>query len=189
MQYRIIGVAAIIIVAFTAFTGIVIADEPPVAPRAGGQYAPISGADTIRVFSVESAIQDILQSHGPCLYTTRGDYPHISIDDGVDTVSAHGWWVERDGATCPEKATVTVWLEAYFCIDYPYNCLWLKQTPKRSDDVREGGGSGRRVNARFTCVSNNLVGWRIAVDVDIPGQFDPPDVVYEQNNVTCSPTD
>ena len=177
------------IAAFTAFTGIVIADEPPVAPRSGSQYAPISGGDTTRAFSVESAIRDVLRNRGPCLYTTRGDYPHLSIDDGVRTVSAHGWWKRVPGATCPREATVTVWLEAYSCIDHPNNCLWLKQTPKRSDNIREGGGGGKRVNARFTCVSNNLVGWRIAVDVDIPWQVDPPDVVHVAQNVKCSPTD
>ena len=154
------------------------------------QYAPISGTDTTRASSVESAIHDVPQNHDLCLYTTHGDYPHRSTDDILgDTVSAHGWWKKVGDSTCPRLAKVTVWLEAYFCINYPDNCIWLKQTPKKRDDIRQGGGHGRRVNARFACVSYNRVGWRIAVDVDIPRQVDPPDVVYEAQNVNCSPTD
>ena len=57
-----------------------------------------------------------------------------------------------------------------------------------SRDVRAGGGSGRRGNARNGCSSSALVSYRGAVDVDLIGQSDPPGLTYSNKfDYNCHP--
>jgi hypothetical protein len=106
--------------------------------------------------------------------------PHIS---GGDT-SIHGWWLNIAG-TCPTHANVSVFLQAFWC--GPFGCQWIT-VASGAGSFFPGGGSGRRANARLTCATNNLVGWRGFVDVDLPGIADPPWVTLSTiHNLACSP--
>ncbi|CCF85303.1 conserved hypothetical protein [Nitrolancea hollandica Lb] len=103
-------------------------------------------------------------------------------------VSVHGYWKNKSGAgTCPSKATVTVYLQAWYCYDYPYSCYWATLTVDQ-EDVYAGGGSANRAAARWNCANNNTVGWRGYVDVDLIGWSDPAGYTYSDIvNLPCSP--
>lgn len=98
-------------------------------------------------------------------------------------------WRNKSGTgTCPSKATVTVYLQAWYCNPYPINCYWATLTVGQAD-VYAGGGSGKWANARWACASKNTVGWRGFVDVDLIGWNDPPGYTYSDIvNLACSPT-
>lgn len=183
-----IGVAVIVTVAvaaaLTALSGIAFADEPPTEGEISSSgYAPYGGqSNTVGKYaSVEQTIGAALKSAFGCDYTTHSDNPHKSGNE----VSVHGWWTKSPSSSCPRYAYVTVELEAYYCHSRS-GCWWVPQAVN-SDQVRAGGGRGRRVAARYSCVSNNLVGWRSIVDVDLVGEIDMPLIVSRAADVTCSP--
>lgn len=200
MKYRLIGIVVTAIVtvgALTALSGIALAEGPPdEGHRSSSGYAPYGGQNTAsgyalyggqstavgKYVSVEQTVAAALLSAFGCDYTTHSDNPHKSGNE----VSVHGWWTKSPGSSCPRYAYVTVELEAYYC-HWRSGCWWVAQSVN-SDRVRSGeGGRGRRVAARFPCVSNNLVGWRSIVDVDLEGQIDMPLIVSRAANVECSP--
>lgn len=118
---------------------------------------------------------------GGCTYQQAIDDPHLSSGD----TSVHGWWVKVSG-TCPSKATVTVYLQAYFCGGG--SCGW-ETLNHGQGDYYAGGGSGNRATARWTCSDTSpVVGWRGYVDVDLDGVSDPSGYTYSTiQNLPCYP--
>ena len=121
---------------------------------------------------------DEVSSSG-CVYETKGDYPHYSDGD----VSAHGWWLRRSDE-CPARADVRVFLYGRWCEDD--RCEW-RYLNSNGDRIRSGGGRGRRVTVRNECYTNDWAFYRSVVDVDIPGQIDPPDQLERIQQVQCRP--
>ena len=124
-----------------------------------------------------------------CDHEGRTDDVHRS-SNGRD-VSVHGWWV-KIGGNCPPKAKVWVELQAWRCRGWWifWRCGWDGIDRSRPKDIYPGGGSANRVNARHVCVSNSMVSWRAAVDVNIPGQPDPSTKFYSRTyNLACNPRD
>lgn len=123
-----------------------------------------------------------LISAGGCKYKQANDDPHKP--SGTNYASIHGWWLKSAG-TCPSKANVDVYLQAYGC--GPFGCQWIT-VDSGSGDYYAGGGSGKRANARLTCASSAVVGWRGYTDVDLPGIIDPSGVTYSViKDLACSP--
>ena len=185
MKYRIIGVLAIVVVVFTAMTGIVLADEPPDEDSANGYWlteyegSQLQQEDLARIESGEVVLMDESTALNGCDYDTGGDDPHQSGGD----VSAHGWW-EKNNDECPSRADVAAWLQAAWCTDF--GCQWVTLDFDQ-DRIRPGPGRGRRVTVRNECHSNEWTYYRNMVDVDIPGTIDPPDRVYKVKQVQCRP--
>lgn len=122
---------------------------------------------------------------GECWYRQAVDNAHISSELPT-AASSHGWWRREYISNCPEYANVDTYLEGYWCDIW--GCRWITVT-SNSGDVREGGGSGRRVTARQACsATDRQVGWRSFVDVDLIGVWDPPGYTYsEPQNLYCVP--
>jgi hypothetical protein len=142
---------------------------------ADGHFAPYPGG------SVTPLVVSGVITAGSCKYRQAIDDPHRS---GGDT-SIHGWWLKYSG-TCPSKANVDVYLQAYWC-DF-LGCRWVT-VASGSGDFYQGGGSGKWANARESCSSTaRLVGWRGFVDVDLIGVSDPSGYTYSViKNLYCSP--
>jgi hypothetical protein len=150
----------------------------PSEPSASGDFAPYPGGDVTPL----SQSGDI--TAGGCTYRQAIDNPHIS-STAPPAASVHGYWL-KVGGTCPSKANVDTYLQAYWCDQY--GCRWIV-VASNSGDVYPGGGSGRRVTARETCSSTSKrVGWRGYVDVDLIGVSDPPGYTYSDPvNLYCVP--
>lgn len=146
----------------------------------GGYFAPYGQG------TVSPNVESEMIVAGTCHYTQDTDYVHISSSE--DAASVHGFWLNYSGpGTCPEKATVTVYLQALHCYNYPYNCNWATLNVGQAD-VLAGGGGGRRATARWHCASHNTVGWRAFVDVDLDNWGDPAGFTYgEPIDRDCSP--
>lgn len=81
-----------------------------------------------------------------------------------------------------------MYVQAWYCYDYPYSCYWATLTVGQAD-VYAGGGAGKRATARWACASGDTVGWRAYVDVDLIDWNDPPGLTYSAiMNLPCSPT-
>ncbi|MFL6139649.1 MAG: hypothetical protein ACJ74O_17875 [Frankiaceae bacterium] len=118
---------------------------------------------------------------GSCTYEQATDNAHLSSGDA----STHGWWL-KDSGTCPSKATVTQYIQAYWCDPF-YGCSWQTLSSGQAD-VYAGGGSGNRATARWTCHGTQTVGWRGFVDVDLDGVSDPSGYTYSPpQNLACYP--
>ncbi len=111
---------------------------------------------------------------GDCTYQQRVDNPHWS--NRYTKTSVHGWWVKKVGSSCPREANVDIYLQAHWC-NYVGGCSYIN-IASNSDDVRAGGGSGRRVNARHGCDGSIRVSYRGAVDVDLKDRGDPGGLTY-----------
>ncbi|WP_026249031.1 hypothetical protein [Streptomyces sp. LaPpAH-108] len=98
-------------------------------------------------------------------FLTGGDSVHYSSTP-PPTISAHGWWLDRNSGG--HKARVTVELQV---LDRGVH--W-RTVAKGSKVVKQGGGSSRRANARKTCEGSARTKWRSRVDVDIIGVADSP---------------
>lgn len=149
----------------------------PSAPSAPGHFAPAPSGD------VTPLAQSGPITAGSCTYEQAIDDPHIS-STAPRAASVHGWWL-RDSGTCPSKATVTVYLQAYWCGPF-YGCYW-RTVASGQADVYAGGGSGNRATARLTCSNSSTVGWRGFVDVNLDGVSDPSGYTYSAiKNLACS---
>ncbi|MER5778356.1 hypothetical protein ABT144_29500 [Streptomyces sp. NPDC002039] len=93
---------------------------------------------------------------------TGGDAVHY-FSTPPPTISAHGWWLDKDSGGA--KAEVTVGLQIL-------TGGRRHTVATGSKTVRQGGGSSRRANARKTCVGTKATTWRSRVDVDIIGVAD-----------------
>jgi hypothetical protein len=130
------------------------------------------------------AESEIIDAFG-CQYRQAVDDAHISSDPPT-AASSHGWWLYVSG-TCPSTANVDTYLQALWWNGYGYEWRTVF-TPDNSGDVFEGGGSGNRITARFTCAAFYLVSWRSFVDVDLNGQPDPPGYTYSPyKDLDCAP--
>lgn len=99
--------------------------------------------------------------------------------------SSHGWWNQYYITNCPEYANVDTYLQAWWCDIW--GCRW-ETVASNTGDIRQGGGSGKRVTARRNCSGTSLVGYRSYVDVDLIGVSDPPGYTYsEPQNLNCYP--
>jgi len=88
--------------------------------------------------------------------------------------------------TCPSKATVTEYIQAYWCDPFE-GCGWETLNDGQAD-VYAGGGSGKRATARWTCEGSQTVGWRGYVDVNLDGVSDPSGYTYSSpENLACYP--
>lgn len=159
----------------------------PGKPPASGYFAPYSGVATTprakRGNITSMAESDPIQA-GDCWYTQAVDNAHISSDPPT-AASSHGWWNRVYISNCPVYANVDTYLEAWWCDGW--GCRWIT-VASNTDDVREGGGSGNRVTARWSCSGTDLVGWRSFVDVDLIGVWDPPGYTYSDPvNLYCVP--
>lgn len=112
---------------------------------------------------------------GDCTYSQEIDDPHLS--NGKTTTSVHGSWLKKPGTSCPRYANVDTYLQANWC--NKLDCSYVTIAEDHLD-VRAGGGSGRRGNARNGCSGSDLVGYRGAVDIDLIGQDDPPGLTYSK---------
>lgn len=160
-------------------------DPPPEDPSspafdpaaADVEWAPYPGGDIVSPNVVGSVI-----TAGSCKYRQANDDPHAPRSSYA---SIHGWW-QKAGGTCPSKANVDVYLQAYGCNPYP-NCDWFT-LDSGSGDYVPGPGSGKWANARHNCSSSRTVGWRGYTDVDLPGISDPSwDTVSNVENLPCVP--
>jgi hypothetical protein len=146
----------------------------PTMPSTFGSFAPDPGGD------VSPLAESGNITAGSCTYRQVLDDPHPSSGD----TSVHGWW-RRISGTCPSRANVDVYLQAYWCD--VYGCRWIT-VASGSGDYRAGGGSGRRATARRTCSAASTVGWRGFVDVDLIGVDDPAGYTYSPiRNLACRP--
>ena len=184
MNYRIIGIFTVMIVAFTAMAVTAFADEPTEEDSAGGYYlakyegSQLAREDIAKVKAGLIVLMDETNAFG-CVYETGGDDPHKSGGE----VSAHGWWIKKSDK-CPSRADVAVWLQTAWCNDF--GCQWITISFNK-DRIRPGRGRGRRVTARHECHSNEWTFYRNMVAVDIPGVIDPPNRVYKIEQVQCRP--
>lgn len=87
-----------------------------------------------------------------CVFTPRGAYVHPSGGDA----SGHGsWWVVKNSG-CPDKARVTVYLQAFGCfnicdwVTVAWNSEWVKPKNVNKDEVV----------ARKRCNGTTETGWR-----------------------------
>lgn len=149
-----------------------------IGPGTPGHYAPAPSGE------ITPMAQSGPITAGSCKYEQAIDDPHIS-STAPRAASVHGWWL-KDSGTCPSKATVAVYLQAYWCDPF-YGCYWRTVSRGRTD-VYAGGGSGNRATARLTCSKSSTVGWRGFVDVDLDGVRDPSGYTYSAiRNLACSP--
>ncbi|MFE3073584.1 hypothetical protein [Streptomyces sp. NPDC059247] len=98
------------------------------------------------------------------VFQTGGDAVHYSSTP-PPTISAHGWWLDRDSGGAKAKVTVELQIQS--------GGSW-RTVATGSKTVKQGGGSARRANARKTCVGTRSTTWRSRVDVDIIGVADSP---------------
>lgn len=100
----------------------------------------------------------------PPIFQTAGDAVHYSSTP-PPTISAHGWWLDKDSGGAKAKVTVELQIHS--------GGNW-RTVATGSKTVKQGGGSSRRANARKTCVGTKATRWRSRVDVDIIGVADSP---------------
>jgi len=112
------------------------AAEAAPSAQSGGYFAPYPGGVT------PLAVSGVITA-GTCRYQQATDNPHSPPTD----TSVHGWWIHYSG-TCPAKATVTEYLQAYWCDIY--GCRFITVASGKAD-VYAGGGSGKRATARLAC--------------------------------------
>jgi hypothetical protein len=98
------------------------------------------------------------------VFQTGGDYVHFSSTPPA-TASAHGWWLDSNSRGAKAKVTVDLQVKE--------GGHWHTVATGHKT-VKQGGGSARRANARFTCVGTKKTTWRSVVDVDIIGVADSP---------------
>lgn len=131
---------------------------------------------------ISPTLESLPITAGGCKYKQANDDPHHP--SGSNYASIHGWWI-KGGGTCPSKANVDVYLQAYGC--GPFGCQFIT-VDSGSGDYAPGGGSGKWANARLTCATSAVVGWRGYTDVDLPGIIDPSGVTYSTiRDLACSP--
>ena len=174
-------------------SGTTFADASELATPGGS-----SAADPRKVYRVEdlenygsfgvdpSALQAFNSSDwitaGDCTYKQQDDDPHWSSQ----SISVHGWWIKAFDSTCPTYANVDTYLQGYWC-PFGVNCQYVA-VAEDSRDVKEGGGRGRRGNARHGCSSTTPVSYRGALDVDLIDQSDPSGLTYSKVKVlNCYP--
>ena len=113
---RALGSVVVIIVALTlvALSSETSHAEEPVQDREQSEWAPYpeDGAGAAAT-EIEISFDLLSTTSGECIYSTWGDWPHLSSND-VD-VSAHGYWEDDSSGQCPRYADVEVWLEAHRC--------------------------------------------------------------------------
>ena len=116
---------------------------------------------------------------GDCTFKTLSDNIHWSGEQ----LSVHGWWdVVPPSTGCPSHAEVETMLQGVWC-DFRVEACWWKKVDKQEKRVRPGGGRGKRSNARTSCVSSRMTGFRSVIDVDLVGMSDP------DNKLKSSPGD
>lgn len=120
-----------------------------------------------------------------CKFKARAHNPHKS-SNGVDA-SGHGNWenTSKNKSDCPDKAEVTVELQAYMCrqVLFWWDCSWQTMAEKTAHKY-----SKRQVPVHYPCHSDSEAGWRtkVTVRVSISGWFDKTAVAYNSKNFKCS---
>ena len=197
-KLKIFPFVSTILLAMILFVGTASADEPPpgidpTQPRYGwGPYIPSMMTDPpdgqqeqAESFgrSLSSEYGRSRATAGDCTYDTRVDNPHTSSGD----VSVHGWWEVVGNSTCPSRAKVTTVLQGVWCDSWVGECWW-KEAARNADDIRPGGGRGKRVTARRACETTEATGFRGVADVDLPGK-DPSNKAYSApGDLPCRPS-
>lgn len=132
----------------------------------GGNVSPMLDSGTITA--------------GGCQYKQTVDDPHLTENEA----GVHGAW-KKVGGTCPSKANVDVYLQAFGCGST--GCTWVT-LDHGTGNFYAGGGRGKRATAKLACSSTRTVGWRGFVDVDLIGKVDPPGYTYGTPlDLACSP--
>lgn len=114
-----------------------------------------------------------------CTPDGRADNPHPS--QGGRDVSGHGVWYQGD---C-ENDTATVQIALY---EYYTDGTWRRKAYNKDENLKAGGGSSRRINARRTCDTKQMTSWRNHVDVDVNWEVDSSGQSVRQNDVPCRVT-
>jgi hypothetical protein len=144
----------------------------------GFQFLPYSGSEDGGGVSIMAESGTI--TAGSCQYRQAVDDPHVTNNEA----GVHGFW-KKMGGTCPSKANVDVYLQAWGC--GTTGCMWVTQA-SGSGDYYAGGGSGKRATAKEPCSSTRTVGWRGFVDVDLIGVSDPAGYTYgTAKDLACAP--
>lgn len=157
-------------------------ETPPEQTEKVGQSAGFRAKPSYVVSSVITA--------GTCKYRQNSDNIHTTTSTGTTDASVHGWWTKESvsGNTCPSKAIVTIYLQAYGCGSFT-GCGWVTLASGQRT-VYAGGGSTNWANARRTCANtNSVVVYREQVDVDLVNWSDPSG--YSQGadkQLWCYPT-
>lgn len=124
---------------------------------------------------------------GSCIYETDGDYAHGSKSAGE--VSAHGWWwnLISPPTLCPAYADVEVWLQAVWTDGWG-NYYWVTVADNTQRIRPKNIYTQDWTNARVSCVSSGVVGFRSIIDVDLVDWSDPPDQKFTNpQNLACVP--
>lgn len=112
-----------------------------------------------------------------CLFTTNGDYVHVS--SSAFEASGHGWWV--NGNCRARTAVVTVQLQQFYS-----DGKWRNVGSPGKKTVKSGGGAGNRATGRAACNNRSVTGWRSVIDVDLVGQADDPGkLTTPARNIKC----
>lgn len=104
-------------------------------------------------------------------FTTHGDNVHrTKNDDGTIVASGHGWWNLADNCGClTSNSLADVNVKLYNYWDGSWHMV--QSTTKQ---VKPGGGSARRANARDVCsLTGGTYQWYSVIEVDVVGYADP----------------
>lgn len=163
-----------------SLAGIANADGPPVGVAGWAPYNDDvretqdaedgSGAGGGDADNASSSGNEQIAVAGDCTYKSISDDIHWSGPE----LSVHGWWDKVSSTGCPSRAEVETMLQGVWCDPRVGGCWW-KKVHKQEKIIRPGGGRGKRSNARTSCVSSDMIGFRSVIDVDLVGMSDPPD--------------
>jgi len=181
-----LALAAVVLPSGTGNTASASTLEPASGETASSGHwgvAPATLSDAQPALASASVqVSPLSVTAGSCVFDQALDNPHTSGGE----VSVHGWWLYRSG-TCPSKAKVSVWLQAYW---QPTSGAgyWVTVTPTPgTKTVFAGGGSVARANVRTPCVTSGPISWRGRVDVDLINWNDPSGYTYSYSTLRCAP--
>lgn len=120
-------------------------------------------------------LPDISRAGSVDVFQTGGDAVHYSSTP-PPTISAHGWWLDRDSGSTKARVTVELQIRS--------GGSW-RTVATGSKTVKQGGGSARRANARRTCAGTRATRWRSRVDVDVVGVADSSSRLETPPTVPC----
>ncbi len=110
-------------------------------------------------------------------FETRSADPYRS----GDYVLAHGWWLNLLDNS-PPSVEVSVGLLAWWCDSD--GCQW-RRVAFQERIIAPGGD--QRTTARVMCISDEITGFRSAVEVDLRNTPDSSEVAFSIANVNCRP--
>ncbi len=143
-------------------------------PSTAAMMAVDASAGTVSLLSFASV------ARGRPKFGTRGDLPHISYKDSgpLGDVSAHGWWENYSGIQARAKVKIKLQAKIFFF-------KWSNVTKWNEATLRQGGGRGKRVTARYQTQSTRRTLWRSVIDVDIINHRDDAGTLKTKRYLNC----